>query len=108
MVDLFPNQHLRGTLCDLDQELLSKVPSARHVVTDSAVQTFTACGSGIGIAVSLIEGIIATSRILEMMDLSPQKIQEALKDLRDCHFLLALTALDTEAPQGRIHIVEDL
>lgn len=108
MVDLFPNQHLRGTLCDLDQELLSKVPSARHVVTDSAVQTFTACSSGIGIAASLIEGIIATSRILEMMDLSSREVQEALKDLRDCHPLKALTTLDIEAPQGRIHVMEDL
>lgn len=97
------NEHLRitGELEESKQDLASNVPEVFKEI--SAVQTYTECSSKVGIAVSLIDGIIATSRILWMMDLSSKEVQEALKDLKDVYELEMLLTLKTESPQGRRH-----
>lgn len=100
------NERLRlhGSLADLDQELASGAPGVfKETRCATTIETFTECASKIGIAVSLIEGIIATSRILWMMDLSSSEVQEALRDLKDTYELQTLMTSETEAPQGRIH-----
>jgi hypothetical protein len=100
------NERLRvcGGSSEIDQELASRAPEIfKDVVCRNSVHTFTECASMTGIAVSLIEGMIATSRILWMMDLSSKEIQEALKDLKDTYELEMLTASETEYPQGRMH-----
>ncbi len=94
-----------GEMAEVHQKMLSR--HGRHVdeflPNNTTVQTFTECGSKIGIAVSLIEGMIATSRILWMMDLSPMEIQEALKDLSGTYELRMLMTFAADSPQGRIH-----
>jgi hypothetical protein len=100
------NEKLRldGKLADLDQNLATKSPEHfKKLRCSDSVQTFTECASKTGIAVSLIEGIIATSRVLWMMDLSSPEIQEALKDLKDTYELQTIMTLETESPQGRMN-----
>lgn len=100
------NKRLRvgGESSELNQDLASHAPEIfKETICASSVQTSTECGSNIGIAVSLIEGIIATSRVLWMMDLSSFEVQEALKDLKDNYELAMLMTSETEAPQGRMH-----
>ena len=100
---MFPNEHLRDKFADIDQMLDSDATDLfQSIICANAIQTSTQCESAIGIAVSLIDGMIATSRILFMMDLSSPEIQEALKDLSGVHELRMLMALHTAAPQGRI------
>lgn len=99
------NERLRigGDFADNSQETASTSSAIfKKVDCGNSVQTFTECASKIGIAVALIEGIIATSRILWMMDLSSLEVQEALKDLSGTYELGALMALETEQPQGRM------
>ena len=99
------NEHLRlhGDLSERDQDLARRSPQIfDELFRRTASQTATECCSAIGIAVSLIEGMIATSRILWMMDLSSPEIQEALKDLKDTYELQNLVTLETENPQGRM------
>lgn len=101
-----PNERLRvcGEFADLDQDLAADAPEIfKQVVCRNSVQTFTECKSAVGIAVSLIDGMIATSRILWMMDLSSKEVQEALKDLKDTYELEMLLTSETESPQGRMH-----
>lgn len=95
------NERLRinETISEMDQVLSRDQPE----IFNSATQTYTECSSVTGIAVSLIDGIIATVRILWMMDLSSVEVQEALKDLKDNYELSMLQSLETESPQGRMH-----
>lgn len=102
------NERIRGgtggELADLDQGLATGSPELfKTMICDKATQTSTECGSKSGIAVSLIEGMIAMSRILFMMDLSPVEVQEALKDLKDTYELKMLLTLETESAHGRMH-----
>lgn len=100
------NERLRisGDASELEQGLATHSPGIfRETVCAMSAQTSTECSSRVGIAVSLIDGIIATSRILWMMDLSSPEIQEALKDLKDTYELSMLVTAETEAPQGRLH-----
>ena len=105
--DVFlPNERLRihGEFSDSDQKLATGAPAVfTEKVCAGSAQTFTECASKIGIAVPLIEGIIAISRVLWMMDLSSKEVQEALKDLKGTYELEMLMISETEAPQGRIH-----
>lgn len=99
------NERLRvgGDLSDLDQELATRDPECfKETNCANSTQTYTECGSRIGIAVALIEGMIATSRVIWMMDLSSKEVQEALKDLKDTYELNMLVTAETEAPQGRM------
>lgn len=99
------NERLRvgGELADLDQDLASRAPETfKEVVCANSIQTFTECNSKVGITVALIEGMIATSRVIWMMDLSSKEVQEALKDLNDVYELKMLITSETEAPQGRM------
>lgn len=41
----------------------------------------TDCRSEIGITVGLVDSIISISRVLAKMDLEPEEVKEALKDL---------------------------
>lgn len=103
------NERLRvgGDFFDLNQALATTSPGIfKEELVASAVQTHTECGSRVGIAVSLVEAIIAISRILWMMDLSSPEVQEALKDLRDTYELTMLVTLETKAPQGRMTDIE--
>lgn len=100
------NERMRvsGDIADLNQEFASSAPGGfREMLGSEPVQIFTECASKTGIAVSLIEGIIAMSRILWMMDLSSKEVQEALKDLESTYELKNLMASETGAPQGRIY-----
>lgn len=99
------NERLRvcGELADADQSLASCAPEAfKELVCGKSTQTFTECNSKIGIAVALIEGMIATSRVIWMMDLSSKEVQEVLKDLKDTYELNMLLTSETESPQGRM------
>jgi len=101
---MFPNERLRCEVADIDQMLASDAPDLfQSIICANAAQTSTQCNSAIGIAVSLIDGMIATSRVLFMMDLSSPEIQEALKDLSHVHELRMLLTSEAAAPQGRIH-----
>ena len=100
------NERLRigGKSSDLDQDLASRKPEIfKEIVCANSTQTSTECRSVTGIAVSLIEGIIATSRVLWMMDLSSGEVQEALKDLKGTYELEMLMTSETESPMGRMH-----
>ncbi len=102
---MFPNERLRpsGDFVELGQKMASSNPEMfKKAYCANAVQTTTDCASAVGIAVSLIEGIIATTRVLFMMNLGAPEIQEALKDLKDTYELGALIAMETEQPQGRL------
>jgi hypothetical protein len=99
------NERLRvgGGSAELDQDLASRAPETfKELVCANSTQTFTECNSKVGITVALIEGIIATSQIVWMMDLSSKEVQEALKDLKENYELNMLITLETEAPQGRM------
>lgn len=106
MEKFLPNERLRlyGDVAELNQELASRNPAlfSEHVCADST-KTSAESASKAGIAVSLIDGMIATSRILWMMDLHPTEIQEALRDLKQTYELEMLMTLETESPQGRMH-----
>lgn len=101
------NERLRGLsgeMADANQELAARSPGTfKELQCAATVQTFTECASKTGIAVSLIEGMIAISRVLWMMDLSSKEVQEALKDLKGTYELEQLMTSETEAPQGRMH-----
>lgn len=100
---MFPNERLRDKIAEIDQRLTSDAPDLfQSIICANAAQTSTQCASAIGIAVSLIDGMIATSRVLFMMDLSSPEIQEALKDLSDVHELRMLLTSEAAAPQGRM------
>lgn len=103
------NERLRlyGGVADQEQIFAVMAPeSYRETCCPTATQTVTVCGSTVGIAVSLIEGIIATSRVLWMMNLSSTEVQEALKDMKGTYELEMLMTSETESPQGRMHDAE--
>lgn len=89
---------------ELTQALARDLPQEWGSKHKNAVTTRTECASSIGIAVSLIEGMMATARVLCRMDLSPIEVQEGLKDLRDCLELKSLVATWHESSQGRIRL----
>src|SRR5581483_11577806 len=103
---LLLNEHLRvgGDMADLEQEFASNSPETfQSVVCADAVQTGTECSSKIGIAVSLIDAMIAIARVLWLMYLSSREVQDALKDLKDNYELSGLITQETKSPQGRLH-----
>lgn len=100
------NEKLRvnGEIAELDQRMATDAPGTfKDLVCANSAQISTECGSIVGITVALIEGIIATLRIIWMMDLSSKEVQESLKDLEDSYELKMLITSETEAPQGRMH-----
>jgi hypothetical protein len=103
------NERLRlgGEMADQEQIFAVKAPEIyRETCCPTSTQTYTVCSSAVGIAVSLIEGIMATSRVLWMMNLSSVEVQEALKDMKGTYELKMLLASETEFPQGRMHDAE--
>ncbi|TCU34122.1 hypothetical protein [Rhizobium azibense] len=58
------------------------------------------CRSDIGITMGMIDGIIASARVLSQRDLSHQAIQEALKDIRSDEDVLALLAISPAASRS--------
>ena len=100
------NERLRlcGGMADQEQIFAASVPEIhKGTHCPNSTQTVTVCRSAVGIAVSLIEGIIATSRVLWMMNLSSVEVQEALKDMKGTYELEMLMTSETESPQGRMH-----
>lgn len=87
---------------ELNQKMASQSPHLWLELGSSSTQTHTECSSSIGIAVALIEGMLATARVLCRMNLAPSEIQEALKDLSACLEIKEITSLNTEMPTGRI------
>lgn len=90
-----------SSMADLDQSLASNLPDVFRKIT-GGVQTATECASSIGVIVSLIDGIIAQSRVLWGLDLSSFEAQEALKDMASTSELKMLMATELEYPAGRI------
>lgn len=87
---------------ELSQKLSHDHPDIYDKEIKNAISTRTECGSSIGIVVSLIEGIMATARVLCHMDLSSMEVQEALKDLHSCIELKEIITSWKELPRGRI------
>jgi hypothetical protein len=87
---------------ELSQVLARDCPQEWEKQNKGAAVTRTDCRSSAGIAVSLVDGMIATARILCRMDTSMPEVQEALKDLRSCSALNDLVTSWRKAPGGRI------
>jgi hypothetical protein len=90
-------QNMADDSADLFEQLNAK----------DSVHTRTECSSAVGISVGLIDGIIASCRVLAERDLTHIAAQEALKDLRSSQELAALISDCLERPNGRIFAVFD-
>lgn len=89
---------------ELDQEMARNTPHIweEMMAKSNPVVSRTDCASNVGVAVSLIDGMIATSRVLCGMDLMAPETQEALKDLASTLEIKQFIASWLEIQNGRI------
>jgi hypothetical protein len=92
------------TFSDLDQGAARDLPEMweKQVAQSNPTVTRTNCDSSVGIAVGLIDGVIASAKALCSMDLSQPETQEALKDLAQQRDVIRLMSSWLEIPDGLI------